>query len=114
MNPAASPVSREAIARLRAMERLATPGPWEAHPRQDHHAIESPSAQDVIESPTPLVATIPFVDTRARHDAAFIAAMRNVLPDLLDEIERLRVAEEQRHSPLSCTPMRGPVRKAVP
>jgi len=63
------------LQRLRALAQAATPGPW-----RDNHvgAVKNEAGRDI-----PITYS----------DAAFIAAARNAMPALLDEIDRLRAAE---------------------
>ena len=74
-------MTNEEIAELRTLEAQATKAPWaDAGP----HPSVIGDARLIIETETP-------------HDAALIAAMRNALPDLLDDIDRLSaINREQR------------------
>jgi hypothetical protein len=78
------------LAQLRALERAATPAPWVDDPEQS--GIWSEEFQRYI---------VPIDDMRSNlprghehpPDLALIAAVRNALPGLLDELGRLRAAE---------------------
>lgn len=81
-------MSPERIAELRALcNAKVTPGPWEAH--GDSVIASHPTNLDQA----PVVHTDGFWFPReAGANARFIAAARTALPELLDEIERLRGA----------------------
>lgn len=80
----------ELVQRLRELEVKATPGPWEGSGRDDcgygwlHGLSGSRHLMHGQYREQP-------------HDARFIAALRNALPLLLDELTRLKSSlEEQR------------------
>jgi hypothetical protein len=72
----------ETLAELRRLHETATPGPWYHDENEDfvYTRDEFGDADGEIRCDTDC----------DEADAAFIAATRNALPDLLDEIERLR------------------------
>lgn len=90
--------------RARALLAAATPGPWEADAwcncddggwaaiGPHHMATEDEGYDDAHESPA---------HHRAMADAALIAGVVNALPELLDEVERLR-AEVERLKAREC------------
>ena len=97
----------ETIAELRRLEKLATPGPWEATRRvtgsrePDHFAIEDDRGRAILDTLNSEGATIHADDEEGRgwdetgrKDLDFVAAVRNhalpVIDSLLAEIERLR------------------------
>ena len=84
----------EELTRLRELERAATASPWST----DDHVVrpgDSPGQWHIYESgedDPPLFSS----GLGTKEDAAFIAAARNALPGLLDELERLwKLAEER-------------------
>lgn len=77
------------IESLRALHEAATPGPWEV--------LEDGNGRKVFdaglwseEAGHYSVESMAFGNPEFRADAALITAMRNALPDLLDELGRLR------------------------
>lgn len=82
------------VAGLRELEEAATEGPWWAvvvpAPWLRHRDPED--ASWTVDSGARMVVldTGWFKDPQAEQDAAFIAAARNALPALLDEVQRLR------------------------
>ena len=89
-----TPLSDERIAEMRTREQAATPGPW--YPR--HRATDCTPDDDErsglgLEVDGPPEAMLRGQFARAA-DAAFIAAARADVPDLLAEVERLRAALE--------------------
>ena len=83
------------LAALRKLERQATPGPWtRAKPEKDAEGW----ACGVAVAGTPGRQTIyanPPGGSFPSSDCDLIAAMRNALPALLDELERLRAAVDE-------------------
>lgn len=77
-------ITPEEIARLRELEKKATPGPWKYS--RPFEWIESNKHQIIAQTWGKLET--PFVNDV--NNSALIIAARNALPDLLDEIERLR------------------------
>lgn len=85
-------ITPEEIARLRALEAKATPGPWECAnlgPARNIPAVIQREDDD-------WVPVAYFSDERGdglaaepEHDGNLIVTARNALPDLLDEVERL-------------------------
>lgn len=76
-------MSPERLKELRALAEAATPGPWH---------IDGPNADDVVAEVSSLTV-VPRTNgmlCAPRYDAAFIAASRSAVPELLDEVERLR------------------------
>lgn len=70
---------------LRALEAAATPGPWEAD-------VDGVWVGAAPEDPLDGAPSIDISTLRHEDDAAFIAAARNAVPDLLVEVDRLRAA----------------------
>jgi hypothetical protein len=89
-----SKVSKTEIERLRALADRATPGPWsigeDAREAAATLRAQPRSATTGAAVGAPVDVIIPF--GRAYSDAALIAASRNAIPALLDEIERLQGA----------------------
>lgn len=78
------------VKRLRELETLATPGPWEA---EELTAWGMPMGMSTLRIGG---EAAPVHD----HDAILIAEIRNALPGLLDEVDRLRaVVAYARHRP---------------
>lgn len=75
------------LADWRALAEAATPGPWAWRVTEDRHWAEV--------TPPPDDRDGPVARSLADDDAAFIAAARDAVPALLDEVERLR-AERDR------------------
>jgi hypothetical protein len=85
------------VKRLRELLAKATPGPWRSQRAGNapcHGALVGQSA--ILELPRPYNEAY-IAERKLREvslftddDADLIAAMRNALPDLLDEIDRLR------------------------
>jgi hypothetical protein len=73
------------IKRLRELTEKATTGPWEAHWVKQHTGGEC----CFIEHGNAEMPSLE-LDIATHADADFIAAARNSLPELLDELERLR------------------------
>jgi hypothetical protein len=69
-------LTAERVAELRALCEAATPGPWEHDGSRCVYVPEEYSRR-------------PLVVAEWKPNAALIAAARNALPDLLDEVERL-------------------------
>ena len=101
------------IEELRRLEKLATPGPWEATRRvtgsrePDHFAIEDERGRAILDTLNSEGATIHVDDEEGRgwdetgrKDLDFVASLRNsalpVIDSLLGEIERLRAENEWR------------------
>ena len=81
----------ERLAELRALADAATPGPWNHDslwlPNSILGPVHQPDDSDTTEE------VLLFADPDFGHkpqDLAFIAASRTAIPELLDEIERLR------------------------
>lgn len=74
---------------LRALAEAATPGPWEL--RSDRNEQKNVYSGDkwIAVLPHQCVASI---EEQRGQDAAFVAAARTAVPELLDENERLRAA----------------------
>lgn len=79
------------IQKLRELEQAATPGPWTAQvigsteTQSDYAIIQEGSVDDLFEMR--LGGPIGYNRT---HDKAVFVAARNALPELLDEVEKLR------------------------
>lgn len=91
----ADPVTPERLARLRQLHEAATDGRWR---REDHHH-DGLEAWEVVTDDL-VVACVPDDhdaqdDTQSRIDAELVAETRNALPDLLNEIERLRTLHDR-------------------
>ena len=83
-----TPLSDERIAEIRERCDKATPGPW---------SVDEESGDVWVPSIWRSVAIIEDLDlplVNPAADRAFIAAARQDVPDLLDEVERLRRLEE--------------------
>ena len=83
-----TPLSDERIAEIRERCDKATPGPW---------SVDEESGDVWVPSIWRSVAIIEDLDlplVNPAADRAFIAAARTDMPDLLDEVERLRRLEE--------------------
>jgi len=83
-----TPLSDERIAEIRERCDKATPGPW---------SVDEESGDVWVPSIWRSVAIIEDLDlplVNPAADRAFIAAARADMPDLLDEVERLRRLEE--------------------
>lgn len=86
------------IEKLRALLAAATPGPWEcvlSGPAPRIEAVDKRRGMRAAGDPHPVIARMPkdYAPTLANGD--IIAAAVNALPELLDEVERLRMAETQ-------------------
>jgi hypothetical protein len=73
-------LTAERVAELRALCEAATPGPWRADPEP----VDAPGWVSAGDRHEPVAEVY-----GGTHNAALIAAARNALPDLLDEVERL-------------------------
>jgi hypothetical protein len=73
-------MTHEQLQILRALCEKATPGPWEYHKSESGDGVLCPRGGYVVE----------VGHGTTNNDAAFIAAARDALPALLDEVERLR------------------------
>lgn len=83
-----TPMSPERLAGIAARTEAATPGPWDAYESDcDMHVGRSPDGPHVA-----LFGRASWHDVPA--DATFVAHARQDVPDLLAEVERLRVALE--------------------
>lgn len=84
----ANPLSPEALKELRELEQKATPGPWDLFGVTDSGLLP-----DIIDANLNHVARVhghnAMAPGQSRYDAELIAAMRNALPALLAELERL-------------------------
>ncbi len=84
------------IKALRELEAKATPGPWEVEVDPDLSRIGPWSGRryDPYEGGLPIVDKALFFvgrkDKALLEDLYLIVAMRNALPELLDELERMR------------------------
>jgi hypothetical protein len=107
-------ISPSRIAELRKMVDEATPGPWffgkdrwgvavtirdtsGAHDEDCRH-VEDGKCAGCWDDPTEIIATAKDSTTpgdQFENDGAFIAACREAVPALLDEIERLQKIEER-------------------
>lgn len=78
------------IIRLWAFSNTATPGPWEVgdDPAEDAATLRARPCKHGGDPEDPVDVILPF--GRAFSDARFIAAAREAVPKLLDEVERLR------------------------
>lgn len=81
------------IEALRALERAATPGPWDAD--EDAWILASDDDRGFVAQVFDGLRPTATDETSALANAAFIAAARNAFPALADEVERLRAALEQ-------------------
>lgn len=77
-------MNHERIAELRRLAEAATKGPWTAK-----EPAFAPGIKARVFGPT-YKGKFEGQETMAVPDADFIAAARNALPELLDEVERLR------------------------
>lgn len=90
-------LSPDVVARAKAALEGITPGPWESIYHQHDTSYPSDTCNVITERTGDLVAE---VDDESRgyeephgefgRDAAFIAAARSLVPELLAEVERLR------------------------
>ena len=85
-------VLMDSLSFLRDLERAATPAPWATHLVDDTTVVAADGAT-IAEtfSKGGLVDDVDFFSPVERHeaDARFIAAMRNAMPGLLDELDRI-------------------------
>lgn len=72
-------MTTEELQRLRELCDQATPGPWAARPTNAGTGLFTPSDEWIC-----------WEWDIENHNAAFIAASREALPKLLDEVERLK------------------------
>lgn len=83
-----NPLSPEALKELRELEQKATPGPWDLFGVTDSGLLP-----DIIDANLNHVARVhghnAMAPGQSRYDAELIAAMRNALPALLAELDRL-------------------------
>lgn len=96
--------NKEEIDNLRALEAAARPGPWtttkstwksKADPNYTWSASGIEQDEDVFGNMASAIAYAQSTGQIRNEDAQFIAAARNALPGLLDELEALR-AENTR------------------
>ena len=81
----------ERLAELRALADAATPGIWDF----TSHNVPGTYRAHILGEPPVLIISM----ARRDEDLAFIAASRTAIPELLDEVERLRAElEEWRES----------------
>jgi hypothetical protein len=81
-------VTDEDVARLRALERAATPRPWRALPiRASYDAKIQRSFVRGLDDGLHVAMRL------TADDAEFVAAARDAVPALLDEVDRLRLSE---------------------
>lgn len=112
-------LSDERLAEIRAREQAATPGPWKDYVEHGFNGWKSYATGSYkLESTSPEVAPYqvalvegysrgePTTRRQRKLDAAFIAAARQDVPDLLAEVERLRKEVLRREIALtSLTPL---------
>lgn len=92
----------ERLAELRRLADAATPGPWawEATSQQDNSwcvgTTDPPHEGEVVTDDDTVVVDWVAESGNAERlaDAAFLAASRTAVPDLLDEVERLRAERD--------------------
>ncbi len=86
------------IPALRALLAKATPGPWSAN--RPHHTADGEMEWEILGTPRDLCVCIKanYLDP---EDAELIPALRNAAPALLDELERLRVQNNQMEAVIS-------------
>jgi hypothetical protein len=77
-----NPTTPEVLARLRALHAAASPAPWDS--------IDDVNAEMVTRGLDEDGAFVYVADVWGKRDTALIVAMRNALPALFDEVERLR------------------------
>ena len=80
------PITEEQLAELERVEREATPGPW-------RHKVYTWNVAEVVRLDHD-GDEINITTWLGRDDAAFIAASREALPALIQEVRRLRDAVE--------------------
>lgn len=98
-----NPITAEELAELRRLHEAATPGPWTSRKAYmdtdgafDYGIVGHVDGElRVIAETFGRVAVSKFPP--AKESAEFIAAARNALPRLLDEIERLRAVIRATH-----------------
>ncbi len=94
--PHGEPLSRDARTRLRELADKAAEGPWSVGNDLDIEAGICPIANVRTSSDFPCIEPdeCEEFDREQEANAAFIAASREAVPDLLDEIERLEAKYE--------------------
>ena len=110
-------VTPEALARLEAMEKAATPRPWHVHGEHVHAAYDNSEGRlqhHAVAVTHDLNAGRYGNEGTKATNAALILAARNALPDLIAEIRRLRASVNEaitwceqckgleRKSPMQC------------
>jgi hypothetical protein len=85
-------ITDEQLAQWRALVDAATPGPWSE--REDSEAPAWRVIWSDDYSGLDVARVVPWM-THVEFNAAFIAAAREAVPALLDEVERLRRVETQ-------------------
>ena len=94
----------------RELTNAATPGKWTVkHEYDGEDGITYKWPQRIMAEGTPVVS---FDDYVEEADAAFIAASREAIPALLDEVERLR-AELARLAPAQDAPLTDATQKGA-
>ena len=91
-------VTPEALARLEAMEKAATPRPWHVHGEHVHAAYDNSEGRlqhHAVAVTHDLNAGRYGNEGTKATNAALILAARNALPDLIAEIRRLRAAMDR-------------------
>ena len=78
---------------LRRLYAAATPGTWFANSKTNYTLVEA-YRTDIPMTMQNVCTILDFDDRPSRPNAALIAAAINALPDLLDELERLRADME--------------------
>lgn len=96
-------ITPEEIARLRALEAKATPGPW----REDDRHSPAPHCVSIGDHVADVVSTscsgMEGGGFERDEDRMLSIAARNALPRLLDEIERLRAENDRLRIVTTCT-----------
>lgn len=94
-----TPDARDVVARAKAALEDVTVGPWEVTGGVVWcgQVIAVPDPSDPTgQTPMPELLQEKICDTAPGADAEFIAAARSLVPELVAEVERLRMAEVER------------------
>ena len=84
--------------KLRALLAAATPGPWEcvlSGPAPRIEAVDKRRGMRAAGDPHPVIARMPKDHAPDSANGDIIAAAVNALPELLDEVERLRARKAE-------------------
>lgn len=90
MTTPAEPMSDERIAEIRAREQATIPGPWFVVDDQSGTLERWINSEDGT-----LEVGLGYLGNRTEDEAAFIAHARQDIPDLLNEVDRLRAMEQR-------------------